>query len=106
MPKKTEMTLGVAEEGAYAENAHPEPRSVEDTVIAEGRTVPDQIPDYHDRFPTLDTSGPEYDPEVQQKLRDDYYSLVTADEQKVLTEQAQAIKEQEETVVPPEESVG
>lgn len=47
-------------------------RSEEETAAAEGRAdAVDQIPDYHDEHPTLDTSGPEHDPAVQAKLRGD-----------------------------------
>jgi hypothetical protein len=46
-------------------------RSEEETIAAEGREgAVDQIPDYTEQHPTLDTSGPEHDPEVQQALRD------------------------------------
>lgn len=45
-------------------------RSEEETAAAEGRAdAVDQIPDYHETHPTLDTSGPEHDPEVQQQLQ-------------------------------------
>ena len=45
-------------------------RSEEETVAAEDREGQvDQIADYHDTHPTLDTSGPEHDPEVQAKVK-------------------------------------
>jgi hypothetical protein len=43
-------------------------RSLEETLAIEARVAEDQIPDYHKTHPTLDTSGPEHDPEVQQAL--------------------------------------
>lgn len=47
-------------------------RSEEETVAAEDRSDQvDQIADYHDTHPTLDTSGPEHDPEVQAKVKGD-----------------------------------
>lgn len=53
-----------------------ETRSAEDTAAAEGRVGEDQIPDYHQENPTLDTSGPEHDPEVQLQLRQKILSAV------------------------------
>ncbi len=45
-------------------------RSDEDTAAAEGRVQVDQDPDYHKNHPTLNATGPEHDPKVQQRLRE------------------------------------
>lgn len=67
------LMLGTAETADPSPvEAATEPRSEEETALAEARYAPDQIADYHDTHPTLDTSGPEHDPEVQQALREQY----------------------------------
>lgn len=68
--KKTESTVELApvedaDERPYAEAV----RSPEDTAAVEARFHLDQIEDYHAENPTLDTSGPEHDPEVQREVR-------------------------------------
>ena len=67
---KSDVTLATTD-GTYEEAPYVE-RSEEDTLRAEGRATVDQIPDYHDTHPTLDTSGPEHDVEKQQALKDAY----------------------------------
>lgn len=44
-------------------------RTLEQTLAAEARYAQDQNRTYHQDNPTLDTSGPEYDPVVQERLR-------------------------------------
>lgn len=71
MPKKTEK---VTLELDPVEDVYPpktdDQRSLEETLLAEGRAnAVDQDPDYHRTHPTLDTSGPEHDPEVVAELR-------------------------------------
>lgn len=49
--------------------AESEHRSPEETVLAEGRVgQTDQIEDYHEVHPTLDTTGPEHDPALRDRL--------------------------------------
>jgi hypothetical protein len=48
-----------------------EPRPLKDALAKDAdapREQVDQIEDYHKKHPTLDTSGPEHDPEVQAEL--------------------------------------
>ena len=44
-------------------------RTTQESLLAEGRVgVTDQIPDYHEKNPTLDASGPAYDQAVHDAL--------------------------------------
>lgn len=54
-----------------------EVRSLEETILVEARIQEDQIPDYHQTHKTLDTSGPEHDPEVQNALREEALRTAT-----------------------------
>lgn len=53
-------------------------RSDEESIRAERRTYQDQIVDYHEVNPTLDTSGPEHDPDEVEKLRREAIGAVEA----------------------------
>lgn len=67
--KKATSDIDLAPVDNYPEKTD-DVRSEEDTLKAEGRqNQVDQNPTYHQDFPTLDTSGPEHDPQVQLSLR-------------------------------------
>ncbi len=76
-------------------------RSMEDTAAAEARAgIPDQDPTYHERDATrtLDTSGPEHDPEVQQALRSEVLQARANEAAKIAKAEAkQAEKEEQKT---------
>lgn len=65
--KKADAQVELAPVDDYPEVSN-EQRTAEETALAEARFQGDQNPTYHQDFPTLDTSGPEHDPLVQQEL--------------------------------------
>lgn len=68
--KKSETGVQLAPVDDYPEKTD-DVRSDEETAKIENRNQPDQNPTYHKDHPTLDTSGPEHDPQVQMTLRVD-----------------------------------
>lgn len=91
MPRRKNTVDGVTYDPVddYEENGS-EVRTLEEHLAAEARfDQVDQIPDYHETNPTLDTSGPEFDPEFVQSLRE---KAVGRDVQKAAKEAAQEIE--------------